>query len=79
MMRAMDAAVSGLKNHQTLLDVTANNIANVNTVGYKASRATFADSLSQMDHRRDRAEATARPAATPPRSGSACSSSRSTT
>jgi flagellar hook protein FlgE len=49
MMRAMDAAVSGLKNHQTLLDVTANNIANVNTVGYKASRATFADSLSQMD------------------------------
>jgi len=49
MMRAMDAAVSGLKNHQTLLDVTANNIANVNTVGYKASRATFADSLSQME------------------------------
>jgi flagellar hook protein FlgE len=48
MMRAMDSAVSGLKNHQTLLDVTANNIANVNTVGYKASRATFADSLSQM-------------------------------
>ena len=47
MMRAMDAAVSGLKNHQTLLDVTANNIANVNTVGYKASRATFADSLAQ--------------------------------
>jgi flagellar hook protein FlgE len=49
MMRAMDAAVSGLKNHQTLLDVTANNIANVNTIGYKASRATFADSLSQME------------------------------
>jgi len=43
----MDAAVSGLKNHQLLLDVTANNIANVNTVGYKASRATFADSLAQ--------------------------------
>jgi flagellar hook protein FlgE len=48
MMRAMYAAVSGLKNHQTLLDVTANNIANVNTVGYKAGRVTFADSLSQM-------------------------------
>ncbi|HVX32123.1 MAG TPA: flagellar hook-basal body complex protein [Solirubrobacterales bacterium] len=44
----MYAAVSGLKNHQTMLDVTANNIANVNTVGYKASRVTFADSLSQM-------------------------------
>jgi flagellar hook protein FlgE len=49
MMRAMDAAVSGLKNHQTLLDVTANNIANVNTIGYKASRATFADSLAQTE------------------------------
>jgi flagellar hook protein FlgE len=49
MMRAMYAAVSGLKNHQTLLDVTANNIANVNTVGYKASRVNFADSLSQLE------------------------------
>ena len=48
-MRAMYAAVSGLKNHQTLLDVTANNIANVNTVGYKASRVSFADSLSQLE------------------------------
>jgi len=47
MMRAMYAAVSGLKNHQTLLDVTATNIANVNTVGYKGSRVSFADSLSQ--------------------------------
>ncbi|HEY2054130.1 MAG TPA: flagellar hook-basal body complex protein [Solirubrobacterales bacterium] len=45
----MYAAVSGLKNHQTLLDVTANNIANVNTVGYKASRVSFADSLSQLE------------------------------
>lgn len=48
MMRAMFAAISGLKTHQVKLDVTANNIANVNTVGYKASRATFKDSLSQM-------------------------------
>jgi flagellar hook protein FlgE len=48
MMRAMFAAISGLKNHQTMLDVTANNIANVNTVGYKASRTTFQDSLSQL-------------------------------
>ena len=48
MMRAMYSAISGLKNHQTMLDVTANNIANVNTVGYKASRATFKDSLSQL-------------------------------
>lgn len=48
MMRAMFAAISGLKTHQVMLDVTANNIANVNTVGYKASRATFKDSLSQL-------------------------------
>ena len=48
MMRAMFAAISGLKSHQTMLDVTANNIANVNTVGYKASRTTFKDSLSQL-------------------------------
>lgn len=48
MMRAMFSAISGLKTHQIKLDVTANNIANVNTVGYKASRATFKDSLSQL-------------------------------
>ena len=48
MMRAMFAAISGLKSHQTMLDVTANNISNVNTVGYKGSRATFKDSLSQL-------------------------------
>jgi flagellar hook protein FlgE len=44
----MFAAISGLKNHQTLLDVVSNDIANVNTVGYKSSRATFADSLNQL-------------------------------
>jgi flagellar hook protein FlgE len=48
MMRGMFAAISGLKNHQTLLDVVSNDIANVNTVGYKSSRATFADSLNQL-------------------------------
>jgi flagellar hook protein FlgE len=44
----MFAAISGLKVHQTMLDVTANDIANVNTIGYKAERATFKDSLSQL-------------------------------
>jgi flagellar hook protein FlgE len=44
----MFAAISGLKTHQIMLDATANDIANVNTVGYKASRATFKDSLSQL-------------------------------
>jgi flagellar hook protein FlgE len=47
MMRSMFAAVSGLKAHQVMLDVTAGDIANVNTIGYKASRMTFRDSLSQ--------------------------------
>jgi flagellar hook protein FlgE len=48
MMRAMFAAISGLKQHQTMLDVVANDIANVNTLGYKANRVTFKDSLSQL-------------------------------
>src|ERR687893_837266 len=48
MMRGMFAAISGLKNHQVMLDVTANDIANVNTIGYKSARTTFKDSLSQL-------------------------------
>ncbi|NLY91228.1 MAG: flagellar hook protein FlgE [Firmicutes bacterium] len=47
MMRSMFAGVSGLRNHQTRMDVIGNNIANVNTIGYKTSRVTFADTLSQ--------------------------------
>ncbi len=47
MMRALFAGVSGLKNHQTRMDVIGNNIANVNTVGFKASRVQFQDVLSQ--------------------------------
>lgn len=48
MMRSLFAAVSGLRNHQTRMDVIGNNIANVNTVGYKASRVTFEESLTQL-------------------------------
>jgi flagellar hook protein FlgE len=44
----MYAAISGLKVHQTMLDVTSNDIANVNTLGYKSQRTTFKDSLSQL-------------------------------
>jgi flagellar hook protein FlgE len=47
MMRGMYSAISGLKTHQVMLDVTANNLANVNTVGYKGARTTFSDALSQ--------------------------------
>jgi flagellar hook protein FlgE len=47
MMRSLYAAVSGLKGNQTYMDVIGNNIANVNTVGYKSSNVTFQDMLSQ--------------------------------
>ena len=47
MSTALSAAVSGLKAHQTMLDVAGNNLANVNTVGYKSSSVTFAELLSQ--------------------------------
>jgi flagellar hook protein FlgE len=43
----MFSAIGGLKSHQVMMDVTANNIANVNTVGYKAERVAFAATLSQ--------------------------------
>jgi len=47
MMRSMFSGVSGLRVHQTKMDVIANNIANVNTVGYKTSRVTFSEVFSQ--------------------------------
>ncbi|MBX5474632.1 MAG: flagellar hook-basal body complex protein [Thermoleophilia bacterium] len=47
MMRGMLAAVSGLKAHEIMMDVTANNIANVNTVGYKSARTSFENAFSQ--------------------------------
>lgn len=47
MMRSMYSGVSGLKNHQTRMDVIGNNIANVNTAGFKKSRVVFKDSLYQ--------------------------------
>lgn len=47
MMRSLFAGVSGLRNHQTRMDVIGNNIANVNTTGFKASRVNFQDILSQ--------------------------------
>ena len=47
MMRSMFSAISGLKTHQIMMDVAANDIANVNTLGYKSSRTTFKESLNQ--------------------------------
>lgn len=47
MMRSMFSAITGLKANQTALDVTANDIANVNTVGYKSARTVFSDVMAQ--------------------------------
>jgi flagellar hook protein FlgE len=48
MLRSLYSGISGLHAHQQMMDVTGNNIANVNTVGYKASVVEFQDTLSQM-------------------------------
>ena len=47
MMRSLFSGVSGLRNHQTAMDVVGSNISNVNTVGYKGSQTTFSDVISQ--------------------------------
>jgi flagellar hook protein FlgE len=47
MLRSMFSGVSGLRSHQTMMDVIGNNIANVNTVGFKSSSVIFQDLLSQ--------------------------------
>src|SRR3954471_4660624 len=48
MLRSMFSAISGLRAHQTKMDVVGNNIANVNTVGYKSQTTVFEDTLSQL-------------------------------
>jgi len=47
MLRSMYSGISGMKNFQTKLDVVGNNIANVNTAGFKKGRITFQDLMSQ--------------------------------
>lgn len=47
MLRSMYSGISGMKGFQTQLDVVGNNIANVNTTGYKKGRVTFQDMMSQ--------------------------------
>ncbi len=47
MMRSMFSGVSGIRAHQIRMDVIGNNLANVNTTGYKFSRVTFKDMLNQ--------------------------------
>jgi flagellar hook protein FlgE len=48
MLRSLFSGISGLRAHQQMMDVTGNNIANVNTTGYKSSQVVFQDTLSQM-------------------------------
>ena len=47
MMRSLYSGITGLRNHQTRMDVIGNNIANVNTIAYKTSRVVFSDVMSQ--------------------------------
>ena len=47
MLRAMYTSITGLRNHQTMLDVVGNNIANVNTYGFKGSQTAFKTLLTQ--------------------------------
>ncbi len=58
MMLALFAGVSGLRNHQTRLDVIGNNIANVNTVAFKSSRVTFSEAFVQQVRGASRPSAT---------------------
>jgi len=68
-IRAMYSAISGLKAHQGRIDVVGNNIANVNTVGYKSSRTTFSQVFSQT-LRPQQAAASGRGAVNPVQVGS---------
>ncbi len=47
LVSSLFTAISGLQNHQTMLNVISNNVANVNTIGFKAGRVLFQDMLSQ--------------------------------
>ncbi|MHB2147773.1 flagellar hook protein FlgE [Calditrichota bacterium LG25] len=47
MLRSLLAGVSGLRNHQMRMDVIGNNIANINTIGFKSGRLNFSEALSQ--------------------------------
>jgi flagellar hook protein FlgE len=48
MLRSLFSGISGLRQHQTMMDVVGNNISNVNTAGYKSSSTVFEDTLSQL-------------------------------
>ena len=47
LMRSLYAGVSGLRNHQVMMDVLGNNISNVNTIGFKSGRVSFSETFAQ--------------------------------
>jgi flagellar hook protein FlgE len=46
-LRSLSAGVTGLRNHTTMMDIIGNNVANINTIGFKSSRVTFGELFSQ--------------------------------
>ncbi|MBP9211484.1 MAG: flagellar hook protein FlgE [Bacteroidetes bacterium] len=46
-LRSLSAGVTGLRNHTLMMDVIGNNVANINTIGFKASRITFGEMFAQ--------------------------------
>ncbi|GJQ63628.1 MAG: hypothetical protein SCALA702_26810 [Melioribacteraceae bacterium] len=48
LLNSLFSGISGLKNHQTMMDVIGNNVANANTIGFKSSRITFSDTFNQL-------------------------------
>ena len=80
MLRSMFSGISGLRSHQTMMDVVGNNIANVNTTGFKSSQRRLRGHCSARSIQGAGAPAAGRPAApTRPRSASACASPAITT
>ena len=76
MMRSLFSAISGLKGHQTMMDVVGNNIANVNTTALQVARITFQDIISQTLRGAQAPAGDARAASTRCRSASACRPAR---
>ncbi len=69
MLKSVFAGVSGMKAHQTRIDVISDNIANVNTIGFKRSRVTFRDQFSQLLRVADTSEAGGRGGSNPKQIG----------
>ena len=80
-MRALAIAATGMNAQQTNMEVIANNIANINTTGFKRARAEFTDLLYQAERRLRRTDAGRRRKAfrKAPMSASACARRRSAT